>query len=149
MAEPKKPRALWRIILVVSLCLNLAFVGLLAGVAFSGKVRGGPPPRMSFGLGPVTEALDRSDRRAIASAVRDQVGSRPFQRQDLQTLIDALRQSEFDAVALRDVLRAQSERTNEVVTAAQDAFVDRVAQMSPEDRAEFADRLTRKRRPKR
>lgn len=149
MVKPQKPRALWRIVLVVSLCLNLAFVGLLAGVAFSGKVGGGPPPRMSFGLGPITEALDRSDRRAIAGAVRGQIGLRPLLRQDLQTLIDTLRQSDFDPDALRSVLRAQSDRTNQVVTAAQDAFVDHVSQMSAAERAEFADRLNRKRRSKR
>ncbi len=146
MVKPQSPRRLWRVVLVVSLCLNLALIGMIAGAAFSGKAMGGPPSRVSFGLGPVTDALDRDDRRAIAREVRGRMGNRVARRADMQSLVDVLIADPFDPDALHDLIRSQSQQAAEVVSSAQAAFVMRVNNMTPDQRAALAQRITKGRR---
>jgi len=64
----QQPRKLWRIVLVISLALNLAVVGVVGGFMVRSSGDKGPPRSFDVGLGPIGRALDREDRRA---AVRE------------------------------------------------------------------------------
>lgn len=133
---------LMRIVLVLSLALNLAVVGIVAGVAVSGRL-GGPAPRsVDFGLGPVSQALDPAERRAIRQALRREGALRNLDlRARAEAMIAALRADPFDRAALELLLDEQAARIGQLQGAAQEAFLDQIAAMTPERRAAFAERL--------
>ncbi len=142
--EPQraKPVRLWRIVLVLSLAMNLAVVGVVAGSVISGRFGDGPPRSFELGLGPVTRALTQEERRDIGRALRRDGELRRFDlRGRVAAMVDALQAEPFDAAVLRGLMAEQSARVSAVQTKAQDAFVDTVTQMTPERRAAFAEQL--------
>ena len=64
-APPARGPRWMRIALAVSLALNLAVAGVVAGAILRD---GNPRTRQDFGLGPLSEALTREDRRALREA---------------------------------------------------------------------------------
>lgn len=140
--KPATGRGL-RIALAVSVALNLAVAGVIAG-AF---LRGGPHGDMvrELDFGPFTEALSPRDRSALrrdffarAPDLRD---LRKGMRDDLDGMLTALRATPFDADALRAAMANQGQRTLDRLKMGQDLIFDRIAAMSEQDRASFADRL--------
>jgi len=114
----KEPRNWIRIVLVVSLALNLVVVGIVAGVAFKG--------------GPKSGAFERANRSDI--------------RRDMIAMAAALRAPEFNKNEFRETLIRQRGRLQTVQDAAVDAVTDIIADMSADERAAFADRLEEQRR---
>ena len=137
-----KPKRLWRVVLVVSLALNLAVVGIIAGSIVSGRFGDGPPRSFDLGLGPMSRALEPKERRDIGRNLRE---NRVLRDYDLRGRIDgivaALQAEPFDEAALRALLAEQASRVANVQVKAQDAFVAVVADMTPERRAIFAETL--------
>lgn len=133
-----------RIALAVSVALNLLIVGLVAGAVLRD---GGPRGRMLGDLefGPFTEALTPEDRAALRQEfVRQMPDMRDMRRQmrtDFAALLDALRAEPFDAAAVRGLIEAQSQRMTGRLAVGQDLLVARIGAMTPEARADFADRL--------
>lgn len=145
MDNPKKqPRQLWRVVMVLSLALNVAVVGAVAGLAISGRVNDGPPQRLMFDFGPVSRALEPSDRREIGNKIRRN-GTRPYdrteQREKMSDLAAALRQEPFDVEQVAQELNAFHARSEKVQQDAQAAFLAHLASMSNEARMRLADRL--------
>lgn len=136
-----------RLLLIVSLALNLMVVGLVAGMAWTGggKHGGHHPSRLEKIGGPLTRALSKEDRRAIGremrSAYQDRAGDRGAQHELMQALIDDLRQVPFDRDAVTRQLAAQRDILQDRVQLGQTLLVDRLADMSEQDRAAYADRL--------
>lgn len=145
---PQKTRRIWRVVLVISLALNIAVAGVLTGTALSGRGKDGPPARMTFAFGPLGRILDGKDRRAISEQMRRN-GPRPLTRgqmnRRLATLADALRADPFDPAGFAVMLDGLRDRTMQVQENAQGAFVAHLAGLTPERRAALADRLERKR----
>lgn len=136
------PSRLWRGVLVVSLALNLAVMGLIGGALVSGRFADAPPHRIDFGLGPVSRALARDDRRAIGRALRADSQLRGQDLRDQMTAVAvALRAEPFDASVLQSLLDDQAMRLSTIQTRARVAVVDRVRAMSPAERLAFADRF--------
>ncbi|WP_299776875.1 periplasmic heavy metal sensor [uncultured Roseobacter sp.] len=147
---PKRPRISRRIkvILGLSLALNLAVVGLIAGTALrhGDEKRGGP---RSAGFGayglPYMIALPREERRSVIQAVRagkkgdlpDRTARRALYLETLATL----RASPFDAQALSDVVTRQAQTAIRVQQVAQDAWLEVVANMSDAERAAYAEEI--------
>ena len=141
---PRSGRGL-RIAFAVSLALNLAVAGLVAG-AF---LRDGPPHGgRDFGMGPLSEALSRDDRRAMRAAFLDRYpglrADRGAMREDVQVLLGTLRADPFDPMALDDALAAIARRNGELLATGQELLAARIKAMDPDDRAAFADRLEKK-----
>jgi hypothetical protein len=127
-----------RIVLVVSLALNLAVAGLVVGSFASGRVGAGPPRSFDVGLGPMSRALAPEDRREIGTALRNarpMAGYRP--RQQATLMIAALRATPFEPETLRVLIAEQAAHG----ALAQDVVIDHIVTMSDEHRAAFADRL--------
>lgn len=148
-----RPSRLWRVVLVVSLALNLAVAGLVGGAFVSGRFADGPPNRIDFGLGPVSRALSGDDRRAIGRALRQDSTLRGQDlRAQMTAITTALRADPFDTAVLQDLLDDQATRLSQVQASARAAVVDRISAMSAADRRAFADRLEdelqRNRRPR-
>lgn len=133
-----------RIALAVSVALNLLVVGVVAGAMLR---EGGPRGRMmgELDFGPFAEALTGEDRdalrRAFVERAPDMRDMRRQMRADFQGLLSALRAEPFDAGALRQAMAGQAERMAERLQLGQELMLERLEAMSPEARAQFADRL--------
>lgn len=144
---PAPTRGWVKVVLAVSLALNLGVAGLAVGAFVK---NGGPPPRhedRDMGLGPLGDALDRSDRRALRRAFLEsfpefKAGRAAF-RADFTALLAALRAEPFDSVALDAAVTVIADRNTERLATIRDIISDYLAQMTPETRTAFADRLER------
>jgi uncharacterized membrane protein len=152
VVAPAKPGKGLRIALAVSVAINLAVAGLVAGAAFK---HGGDGGRMEagreLGFGPFSEALNRDDRRALRDAfiakapeLRDTKRQR---RDDTQALLAALRAEPFAPDALAQIMERQHQRLAGQLQLGQDLLRDFLVAMTPEARAAFADRLEERLRP--
>jgi uncharacterized membrane protein len=151
--QAKRPSRLWKIILVCSLALNLAIVGIIGGSLASGRLGDGPPRSFDLGLGPVARALDPQERREIGRSLRQDRELRDVNlRGRVSGMVDALKADPFDPEIVRGLMSEQIARMADVQGRAQDAFIIVITEMSPERRAAFADQLaselSRERRPK-
>ena len=143
MDQHLKPRKVWRGILVVSLALNLLFVGLIGGA----YLRGGGAPSRGFDLqlGPLSEALSREDRRKIGDQIRRDIGrsglSRRERRESFEALVSAVEAQPFDPEALTRLIEEQQSRSNTVRRTALGSFVGHLTEMTAEERQDFAQKL--------
>lgn len=135
-----------RIALAVSVALNLAVVGVVAGAV----LRGGPPGRAEvsvrdIGFGPYSRILapeDRAElRRAFMQRAPDLRRARGQMRQDMAAMAAALRAEPFDSAGLVVVMDRATARTAEMVTLGQSLLVERINAMTPAQRQALADRL--------
>lgn len=140
-----KPTRIFRIVLVASLALNLAFLGVIGGAFARSKAGGGAPSGIELGVGPLGRALSEEDRREVARALRERTdfrrGDRAAPRRTMQEIQELLRQDELDTAALAAILERSSRRSTQLQAAAQDALVEHLSGMSVQDRIAFADRL--------
>lgn len=140
--ETKPRRRLWlRILLGVSLALNLLVFGLLAGAAIR---FGGPdhkPPHPSVGAALFRE-MPREDRRELFQSMRgDRDREKARQAQEAKAVLDTLRAIPFDPDALSSVVGRHLNRRSTKLAATQDDWLSRVADMDAEARAAYADRI--------
>ncbi|MEL7099989.1 MAG: periplasmic heavy metal sensor [Pseudomonadota bacterium] len=143
-ASKRRTPAWVRVLLALSLGLNLAVVGLVVGIAV--RFGGGPPPRaaVDFAL-PYVRSLDPGDRRAIFRTVRqdltDAPTSRAARRAAYDSVVEALRAQPFDRDALEELVGGQADAAQRMQRAAQAAWLDTVSAMSDAERAAYADRV--------
>ena len=143
-SPPRLPRSL-RWLLILSLGLNLLVLGLLIG-ALAGPGRDGRHPRPAeLSLGPVARALEPEDRREVLQALHGHPDLRPLRREDRTAAFAevgaAVRAEPFDRPRAAAALAEQSDRVAQVERAVQEALLARLAAMTAEGRAAFADRL--------
>ena len=139
--KPRGSRGL-KIALAVSLAINLCIAGVIAGV----MLRDGPPPGgRDFGLGPLSEALSREDRKALRAIFverhHDLRGSRREMRAEFDALVAALRAEPFDPAALDAALAAIAARNQALLDTGRELVAERLKAMDGAGRAAFADRL--------
>lgn len=136
----KSPTRLWlRVLLGLSLALNLLVVGLVGGamIRFGGPDGMRAPPR-SVGAVMFRE-LSREDRRALW---RHSNGDhRARHKEDAQAVNAAMRAIPFETSALEALLRGQAEQRLAFRNTVQQAWLTRVAAMSDAEREAYADRL--------
>jgi len=156
---PKRRRVKLRWVLAASLGLNLLFVGAFVGAAY--RQAGGPGAygggQMARGYAtPYVQALPRETRRALHQTLRngDQAGARlskNARRELYAQMVAALRATPFDPAVATDVLSAQRDAVLGVQSAAQSVWLKEVTDMTPDERAAYADKLEKilKRGPRR
>ncbi len=135
-----------KILLGVSLALNLAVAGLVAGALLRPD---GAGDRFSRGPGlgafgaPYMLALPKEDRRAVFGALRkgskEQLPNRRARREMFDKVLTTLRATPFDAAALESVVTSQAAVSVTVQRRAQDAWLEVVAGMDDAERARYAD----------
>lgn len=146
MAEetPQKPRRLWKVIFALSLAMNLAVVGLIAGVGLR-SAGGKPPHTFEFGLGPIGQAMTKDQRREMGRQLRTNSDLREFGREQarrmLTGIVEALRAETFDADLLREAMMQADGRRATLQTTAREAFIAQIGEMSLDERSALADRL--------
>lgn len=138
-----------RWILWGSLALNLVFIGIFAGAAmrFAGGWHDGA--RDVSGARhyatPYVRALPGDMRRAFVADLRRDDRGLLLNRQDrrvlYQNMVDAIRAAPFDIDVARAVLTAQAEVSAQVQQVGQSIWLDRLEEMTPDERLIYADRL--------
>lgn len=142
-----RPTRTWiRILLVVSLGLNLIIVGSLGGLVLSRVVHGPREPVRDLAFGPFTQALSPDDRRAMMRAFLAEAkgfrAERDQMRADFQSLIAALKADPYDPSVLEGVMTRQKARTDQWLALGQRLLMERLAAMTQAERSAFADRLS-------
>ena len=143
--SPKSGRGL-RIALAVSLGVNLAIAGLVAGTVLRNHSQGGREDAVrELGFGPFTEALSPQDRRALRQSflakTPDARNLKRQRRDDAVAVLEALRATPFVPQNLSALMAAQQQRTAQQLILGQEVLRDFLIAMTPADRAAFADRL--------
>lgn len=132
-----------RIALAISVALNLAVLGVIAGAAFKGPPR--DDPGRNFAFGPFTGALTPGDRKHLREAFRAQApeyrDSWRDMKADFGQALGLLRATPYDPAAFEALLARQQDRGYRMMALGQRLIASHVASLSPEDRADFADRL--------
>lgn len=143
-SAPRVPRWM-RIALALSLTLNLLVLGIIGGAALR-FLRYGPPPAVAdVGLGPYTGALAPEDRKALReSFLRQSPGLRDSRREardDLRQMIGLLRAEPWDPAEALSVMSRRTDRTIERIALGQSLFLERLDQMTADQRRALADRI--------
>lgn len=141
--DPKPAGRNWgRVLLGVSLTLNLLVIGLAVGAAlrFGGPgTADRPPPSIGATL---YRELPREDRKAMRSAMKSPEKARKSDRKaEARRLGDALRAQPFDVDAVQSVLSEQAQARADWQGGVQQAWLARVTAMSDAERSDYADRL--------
>ncbi|SCZ68993.1 Uncharacterized membrane protein [Epibacterium ulvae] len=140
----KSPRWL-RILLGLSLALNLAVVGVAAGAAYRFSAKDHPKTGGSQSFGRMLfRDLDRQTRQSLRRDAEG--GHKDFhakRQAEAQALAAALKAKPFDVQAVEAVLTEQSATRQKFQDRVQDAWLAKVAEMSDEARADLAERLER------
>ena len=140
----KKARKWGRVVLFASLALNLLVVGVVAGAMwrFSGDRLDRRGNEFS---NPFIRALSHSDRRAIGKEMRktrEQAKEGHAARKVLyQQMTEALRADPFDLAQVEELSQRQRSAVNDRLSAAQEIWLRHIADMTAQERIEYADRL--------
>lgn len=145
VVTPAKPKKRVRILLGVSLALNLLVIGAVVGAISKGPGRQGGGPGMREAALPYVGAFDRSDKRAMRQEMKARLPDRSEARAAHQTsyraFLELLRAETFDVAAASSVMSAQFERAQRFQTIGRELSIQRISDMSAEKRAAYADRL--------
>lgn len=143
---PKRPRR-WRDwLLVASLGLNLAILGLAAGAILRG-----PPERMAAGPGlwHYARALPDPYRHDLGQALRtsrrDWAPSRDALRGQREALAVALTAEPYDPTRVAGLIQEELQLAADLGDRGAGMLLAQIERMSPADRAVFAERLQQER----
>ncbi|EBA05474.1 hypothetical protein RB2150_15331 [Rhodobacteraceae bacterium HTCC2150] len=136
----------FRGVLLISLAVNLLFVGLVVGMVIKG------PPEHQGGPGGdrrgdtfYSQALSKEDRREVREKMRNQglnlKEGREAARQNLLMMVESLRAEPFDPAVFAAAVALQNKTIDQMRTKGQEIFVEQVNGLDATERAELADRL--------
>lgn len=143
----RKRRWVWPV-LFLSLAANLLVVGVVAGAMLQGggdkDGRPGGPARSVLGE-PFVRALEPGDRMALGREIvanRDKLrDNRSDLRRRVEVLLETLREEEFDREAVSALLTEQRQLAVTRQEVGEALLLNRLEEMSVEERRAYADRL--------
>lgn len=137
-----------RVLLYLSLAVNLLVVGLVVGALVSGgdKLRDRRPPAAGEGgFGPVFSALEPEDRRVLGREMRQILQTERRDRREMRALmtefVTVLASDPFDEAAFDALLDVQFGEATFRLGLARDVFEARVQEMSVAERQALSERL--------
>lgn len=145
--ENQKPvgmRRRTKVLLAVSLGLNMLVIGAVGGMVFhDGPDRG--PGDKDAAFGPYTRALSHQDRKVIGKALRNEIGSfrqnLPKIRAGFAALKEALSADVYDRDLVHQLVKEQEALGLRRHQVGQRLLLERLDAMSQQDRRKFAERL--------
>ena len=141
--ETRTPR--WvKLVLVLSLALNLVIVGIVAGV-LTRKDRPGPGGFAGYAL-PYVIALPRDERPAVFRSIRragraGEMPDRAQRRAPYEEMMRLLRADPLDLEAVQQVLNRHTDLAVRSSKVAQDVWLEHIKAYDAAERAAYADRL--------
>lgn len=142
---PGRPGRGLRWALALSVALNLAVAGVIAGLAWHGGPAGRSMMLRDMGFGPYEGAFRPEDREAMRGALRGKLGeiraARQQMQEDMQRILQALRAEPFDPEALADAMASQANHLNERLSFGSAVVRDHLLRLTDEERHRFADRM--------
>ena len=137
----------FRIILGISLALNLLVGGIIVGAFVFGDHRG-HAPRMTHMIGPLSHALSEEDRDAVGRKLRHtykaqgerKVGKKAY-RKEIRALADVLMADSFDAAQAQQHLEKMNTLLSGRIVRGRQVLLEQFAEMTPEARQAYAKRL--------
>lgn len=137
-----------RIVLVISLAVNVAVAGLVIGAVLKHGPRDHdrrPPKAEILSYGPYTSALTEEDREVLLDRLIGAQGeirdNRRAVKADFKRLLDAVRAEPYDPVATAAILRDQQARVQKQIDLVSRVLLEQLTEMSAKERDDFADRL--------
>ena len=135
-----------KVLLGLSLAVNLAVAGMVAGIALRHDGGGERSDRVAylaaFGA-PYMRALPRDDRRALLRSLRSGEGGplpdSAARRAMFHEVVEVLRARPFEPQALAEAVSRQAEASVAAQRRLQGAWLGVVAAMSQEERMAYAD----------
>lgn len=143
-----------KVVLFVSLALNLLVAGLFVGRVVSGDKRSfRAPPELVAGSGPLMGALPPEARRVIIDDLRgridDQRQGRESRRAALDRLVALIVAEPLDRAAIEAEFAGHRARTLQIAGLGEAALLDWLEAQDAETRAAFAERITERLRERR
>ena len=144
MTETKKSGWILKLVLVISLGVNLAIGGLALGVWAIDKPKRPPSPdAVAF----LSFALPKEHRDALRKQLvsrRAELRANRAAIHDLRReMIAALQAEPFDITVIEDILQRQRERFLALGELAHNALLERIELLTPEERAIYVESLKR------
>lgn len=137
-----------RTVLIVSLGLNLAVAGIVAGTVlrFGGKdYRTHDRTHGGEFAAPYIRALSQEDRRALRRELHNsqdsRQASRAVRKQLYAKVSEALRAEPFERTRIEALLAQQQDAVTSRIAVAQGVWLNHVSEMTPEKRTAYADSL--------
>lgn len=142
-APGRSPRWM-RILLVISLALNLLIIGAVIGAAVTGGGKWQKGPR-DGATAAIAHALSDADKKALRRQMAAEFVSKRDMRRAIRTEVEALaelmRSPEFSKPALDAQLRKIQTQITGGVSSVQALISERLSEMNANERAAYADRL--------
>lgn len=149
MEDVKFKIPVWvKVLLIISLCLNMAIVGLAIGAAYK-WYRDGPVSMHQYfgsvGLGGFSGSFGEGDRNQLRLKLADRKGA--FKKhlsnsqQEFENLISILSSDGFDQDALDDHFENQRHMSLQRMEDAHSLLSTQIANMTPEERIAVAERM--------
>lgn len=141
--ETQAGRSRGKLLLGISLALNMAFVGLLAGAALRhGGDHERGPEATSFGT-PYMRALPREARQSVLRSARlagdAQMLDRAARKKLFDNVLASMRATPFDAEHMQRLVTEQARVSVAVQKSVQTAWVAAVESMTDAERLAYAD----------
>ncbi len=143
MTEQKKRTATWvKIVLAVSIALNLAVAGIVGGAMLRDH---NPQAPSAEGVSILARAMPFKFQTQLRGAMRDRRAEFRADREAMRTLranlIEALQAEPFEISAVETVLSNQRALTANLVVAGHSEVIAQIAAMDREDRARYVENL--------
>lgn len=139
-----------KILLAVSLALNMLVIGAIGGMVYHGGPVGIALSERAAAYGPYTRALSHKDRKMIGQAMRVELGDARRNISEIRggfaVLKAALTADVYDADLVRQLLNDQQTAGLKRYRVGQRLLLERINEMSPQERQTFAERLGGRRR---
>lgn len=150
----KTPRRI-RILLIASLAVNLLFVGLLVGAVLRGDhdhPSRGTDVNVPGDLRGLARAMPERPRKALREAIeaRPELGRdrRSNIRENRQLFVQALEADPFELEAIDTIFVEQRALFTAIAQNGQDALLEAIEMMTPEERASFVENLRKAKPPR-
>ncbi len=140
-----KPKRRFRILLGVSLALNLLVIGAAVGAIAKGPSSRGGPPALREVSAPYVGAFERDQKRSMRREMRAQLPERRVARAankaDYIAFLEVVRADTFDAQRASEIMETQFERAGQFQKVGRELSIKRLSEMSDSERKAYADRF--------
>lgn len=143
MTKEKTRTATWvKVLLAISLALNLAVIGMLGGAALRGH---SPRAQTAEGVSILARAMPFKFQTQLRGAIRDRRNDLRPDREAMRllrtNLIDALEAEPFDISAVETVLSNQRTLLSNLIVVGHSEVIAQIAAMDAQDRARYVENL--------